>query len=109
MNAHNRTLSCAALIALAWTALPHAHAAAPNDRPLKRTERITFEPAYEQVASAAVGTTEAIASIDVAANPGRFVAAGGTIRARVRSWAGAPVFANPWSLSTDHIFWELTP
>jgi hypothetical protein len=65
--------------------------------------------AYEQVASAAVGTTEAIVSIDVASNPGRFVAPGGTIRARVRSWAGGPVFANPWSLSTDHIFWELTP
>lgn len=52
MNAHHRTLSCAALIAFAWTALPHAHAAdQKQDAPLKRTERITFEPTYEQVAS----------------------------------------------------------
>lgn len=65
--------------------------------------------AYEQMAWAGVGTTEAIVSIDVASNPGRFVAAGGTIRARIRSWPDGPVFSYPWSLSTDHIFWELTP
>ena len=64
---------------------------------------------YEQVASATVSTTEGTVNIDIASDPGRFVAAGGTIRARISARANGPVFSYPWSTSTDHIFWELTP
>lgn len=64
---------------------------------------------YESLGTAAVGTTESILQLNVATNPGRFVDSNGTIRARIRSFANGPVFAYPWSYSTDHVFWELTP
>ena len=77
---------------------------------LRIVELYNFDTdAYEQVASAAVGTSENTTNIDIAANAGRFVSASGTIRSRVFAKAGGPVFTVPWSYSTDHISWTLTP
>jgi hypothetical protein len=64
---------------------------------------------WEEVANAAMATTEGVVSIDIASNPQRFVSGGGTISARISYRATGPVFAYPWSGSTDHIYWELAP
>jgi hypothetical protein len=64
---------------------------------------------YEEVASGAVGTSENTVNIDIASNPGRFVAADGTIRARLKNRANGPVLIWPWTGSIDKIAWELTP
>jgi hypothetical protein len=65
--------------------------------------------AYEEVAAAAIGTTESVVSIDVPSNAGRFVAPDGTIRARLSHKTTGPAFSNPYKSSTDQIYWELTP
>jgi hypothetical protein len=64
---------------------------------------------WEEVANAPMATAEGVVSIDIASNPERFVSGGGTISARISCRANGPVFAYPWSTSTDHIFWELAP
>ncbi len=65
--------------------------------------------AYETVSTAAMNTTEALTEIDIATNPGRFIAGDGTVRARISHRVTGPVLSFPWSSSTDHIYWELTP
>jgi hypothetical protein len=65
--------------------------------------------AYEIVSTASMNSTEATTLINIASNPGRFVAGDGTVRARISHRVTGPVLSWPWSSSTDYIFWELTP
>jgi hypothetical protein len=64
---------------------------------------------YEQVSSAPMTTSESVLTINVASNSDRFVSASGTIRARIAHKAAGPMFTFPWTISTDHIYWELVP
>ncbi|MDQ2985250.1 MAG: matrixin family metalloprotease [Armatimonadota bacterium] len=64
---------------------------------------------FEELASAAVGTTESLVLVHVMTDPGRFVDADGTVRARISYRVTGPVFSVPWQGGTDYIYWELTP
>ena len=73
-------------------------------------ELFNFDTAtYEIVATANMSTTESVVNVDIGTDPGRFVAVDGTIRSRIKVRTTGPVISYPWSFSTDHIFWTLTP
>ncbi|MEO7454255.1 MAG: matrixin family metalloprotease [Fimbriimonadales bacterium] len=64
---------------------------------------------FEEVANAAMATTEGVVMIDISTNPERFVSGSGTISARISNRLTGPAFVYPWSTSTDHIYWQLVP
>ncbi|MDQ2985249.1 MAG: matrixin family metalloprotease [Armatimonadota bacterium] len=41
------------------------------------------------------------------ANPGRFIAADGSMKARIFCMQNGPLFSYPWETSTDYVFWRI--
>ena len=60
---------------------------------------------YEPAGTAQLTVTDNVVSIQIDENPGRFVAANGEVRTRLRYRATGPVFAYPWESRIDHVQW----
>lgn len=65
--------------------------------------------AWEQIDQRSATTTDATNTFTISTNAARFVAANGTVRARMQYKQVGPVSTNNWQVSLDRTAWDITP